>query len=186
MLPLVPADRLAATPIVDVKYDAGETVGWERFAATVAAVRGGIPPGELLAVLASHYGEAGAVDRYLPELGPAHSGQNSYWTWGPPPDDATSRASRSSWPARGCSPGRCCGHSCAASAEGQVRRAQDHGGTLAGGPMSGPTRREDLTLAGDRDGHRGRPERGRGPVELLVGPGGVVVEQHQLARPSDR
>lgn len=88
MLPLVPADRLAATPIVDVNYDAGETVGWPEFAATVARVRATIPD-ERVVVLTRNYGEAGAVDHYLPQLRPAYSGHNSYWTWGPPPDDAT-------------------------------------------------------------------------------------------------
>ncbi|MGH3843266.1 MAG: glycosyltransferase family 39 protein [Pseudonocardiaceae bacterium] len=88
MLPVVPATALATTPIPAINYDAGETVGWPQFAATVAAVRA-----ELLdtrvAVLARNYGEAGAVDHYLPALGPAHSGHNSYWDWGPPADDTT-------------------------------------------------------------------------------------------------
>jgi hypothetical protein len=88
-LPLVPVDRLAGTPVPDVNYDAGETVGWPRFAATLARVRADLPAGERVAVLTGNYGEAGAVDRYLPELAPAHSRHNSYWTWGPPPDDAT-------------------------------------------------------------------------------------------------
>ena len=89
ILPLVPADRLAGSPVLAVNYDAGETVGWPALAATVAEVRGRVPPGERVAVLTANYGEAGAVDHFLPELGPAHSGHNSYWTWGPPPDDAT-------------------------------------------------------------------------------------------------
>ena len=38
-LPLVPVDRLAASPVVAVNYDAGETVGWPAFAATLAKVR---------------------------------------------------------------------------------------------------------------------------------------------------
>src|SRR6185295_4944218 len=38
---------------------------------------------------ARNYGEAGAVDRYLPALRPAHSGHNAYWDLGPPPADAT-------------------------------------------------------------------------------------------------
>jgi hypothetical protein len=88
MLPLVPADELARTPIPDIHYDAGETVGWPEFAATVAAVHARVPAGERVAVLTGNYGEAGAVDRFLPALAPAHSGHNSYWTWGPPPDEA--------------------------------------------------------------------------------------------------
>jgi hypothetical protein len=84
-LPLVPVDRLADTPIVDVNYDAGETVGWPAFAAAVER-QADVLPGPV-AVLTANYGQAGAVDRFAPELAPAYSGHNSYWTWGPPPDD---------------------------------------------------------------------------------------------------
>jgi hypothetical protein len=90
MLPLVPVDELAGTPIVAINYDAGETVGWPELAATVAGVRAGLPADERVAVLTRNYGEAGAVDHFLPALAPAHSGHNAYWSWGPPPDDATS------------------------------------------------------------------------------------------------
>jgi 4-amino-4-deoxy-L-arabinose transferase-like glycosyltransferase len=89
MLPLVPADRLAATPIVDINYDAGETVGWQQFTASVAAARTTVPTSERVAVLARNYGQAGAVDHYLPELRPAYSGHNAYWDWGPPPAGTT-------------------------------------------------------------------------------------------------
>lgn len=89
MLPVLPVRWLASTPIVDINYDAGETVGWPAFAATVAGVRDGLPADERVAVLTRNYGQAGAVDRFLPGLGPAHSGHNAYWDWGPPPDDAT-------------------------------------------------------------------------------------------------
>jgi 4-amino-4-deoxy-L-arabinose transferase-like glycosyltransferase len=88
-LPVVPVGRLAGTPVLDINYDAGETVGWPEFAATLARVRAALPAGEQVAVLTGNYGEAGAVDRYLPELAPAYSRHNSYWTWGPPPEDAT-------------------------------------------------------------------------------------------------
>ena len=83
-LPLVPVTALADTPVVDVNPDAGETVGWRRFADTIAHVRAGLPDTHV-AVLTQNYGEAGAVDHFLPALGPAHSGQNSYWFWGHPP-----------------------------------------------------------------------------------------------------
>jgi Dolichyl-phosphate-mannose-protein mannosyltransferase len=87
-LPIVPVDRLADTPVTDVNPDAGETVGWPQFVETIAEVRVMLP-GERVAVLTQNYGEAGAVDHFLPALGPAHCGQNAYWFWGPPPDDAT-------------------------------------------------------------------------------------------------
>jgi Dolichyl-phosphate-mannose-protein mannosyltransferase len=86
-LPIVPVERLADTPVPDISYDAGETVGWPRFAATIERVRDDLPPGDDVAVLAGNYGQAGAVDRFAPSLGPAHSGHNSYWSWGPPADD---------------------------------------------------------------------------------------------------
>jgi hypothetical protein len=89
MLPVVPVDRLASTPITDVNYDAGETVGWPRFAATLERVRAELPADEPVAVLTGNYGEAGAVDRFAPALGPAHSRHNSYWSWGPPAEDVT-------------------------------------------------------------------------------------------------
>ncbi|TWF74641.1 dolichyl-phosphate-mannose-protein mannosyltransferase [Pseudonocardia hierapolitana] len=88
MLPLVPVGELARTPVPDINYDAGETVGWPEFAATIAAVHAQVPAGERVAVLTGNYGEAGAVDRFLPALTPAHSGHNSYWSWGPPPEEA--------------------------------------------------------------------------------------------------
>jgi hypothetical protein len=88
MLPLVPAGELARTPIPDINYDAGETVGWPEFAATIAAVHARVPADERVAVLTGNYGEAGAVDRFLPALAPAHSGHNAYWGWGPPPEEA--------------------------------------------------------------------------------------------------
>jgi len=86
-LPLVPVERLADTPVPDVNYDAGETVGWPAFATTIERVRSELPADEAVAVLAGNYGEAGAVDRFAPSLAPAHSGHNSYWAWGPPEDD---------------------------------------------------------------------------------------------------
>jgi 4-amino-4-deoxy-L-arabinose transferase-like glycosyltransferase len=89
-LPLVPARNLADTPIIDINYDAGETVGWPTFARTVAGVYAGLPAAEQATaiVLARNYGEAGAIDRYRAELGlpRVYSGHNSYYHWGPPPE----------------------------------------------------------------------------------------------------
>jgi 4-amino-4-deoxy-L-arabinose transferase-like glycosyltransferase len=87
MLPLVPVEQLAGTPIAAVNYDAGETVGWPRFATAVRDVRDTLPAGARVAVVTGNYGEAGAIDRFAPELGPAYSGHNAYWSWGPPPED---------------------------------------------------------------------------------------------------
>ena len=90
MLPVLPVRALAVTPIVDINYDAGETVGWPTFVATVADVYAGLPPAERsqAVVVTQNYGEAGAIDRYGADLGlpKAFSGHNAYYDWGPPPD----------------------------------------------------------------------------------------------------
>ena len=70
-----------------MNYDAGETVGWPRFAATVADVYGTMPAADHPVIVTSNYGEAGAIERYRPRL-PVYSGHNAYWDWGPPPSSA--------------------------------------------------------------------------------------------------
>lgn len=87
-LPIVPASALHRTPIVDANYDAGETVGWPAYVAEVARVYHSTPGAA--AIVTANYGEAGAIDRYGADLHlpAAHSGHNSYWSWGPPRDDA--------------------------------------------------------------------------------------------------
>jgi 4-amino-4-deoxy-L-arabinose transferase-like glycosyltransferase len=91
-LPLVPAASLADTPIVDINYDAGETVGWPALVRTVAAVYAALPADDrgTAVVLTRNYGQAGAIDRYGADLGlpPAYSGHNGYADWGPPPEHA--------------------------------------------------------------------------------------------------
>jgi hypothetical protein len=91
-LPLVPADELEATPIPDLNEDAIETVGWPELARTVAGVHGGLSPAEraTAVVFTGNYGEAGAIDRYGPELGlrRAYSGHNAYARFGIPPGSA--------------------------------------------------------------------------------------------------
>ena len=88
-LPVLPAADLRHTPIVQLNYDVGETVGWPAYVREIAAVYGSLPAAQRSSaiVLARNYGEAGAVDRYGPAAGlPAvYSGHNGYWYWGPPP-----------------------------------------------------------------------------------------------------
>jgi hypothetical protein len=89
-LPIVPADRLADTPIPDVNEEAAEQVGWPELVRTVAAVRDSLSPAERAraVVFTGNYGEAGAVDRFGPALGiaRAYSGHNAYWRFGRPAD----------------------------------------------------------------------------------------------------
>lgn len=91
MLPVIPVGGLSATPIPDVNYDAGETVGWPEFTATVAGVVNALPAAERdgVVLLTGNYGEAGALDRFGPALGlpAAYSGHNAYHQWGPPAVD---------------------------------------------------------------------------------------------------
>jgi hypothetical protein len=93
MLPVVPVGSLGETPIVDINYDAGETVGWPGLVRTVAGVHRSLSPAEKdkTTIVARNYGQAGAVDRFGPELAlpRAYSGHNSYALWGPPPENAT-------------------------------------------------------------------------------------------------
>lgn len=93
-LPVVPATALRATPLVDINYDAGETVGWDPFVATVAAVAQSVPEADRdrTIILTQNYGEAGALDRARrsgTDLPPVYSGHNGYGVWGPPPETAT-------------------------------------------------------------------------------------------------
>ncbi len=91
-LPVVPVGTVHHTPIVDLNYDAGETIGWPAYVDQIAAVyhRLSAPGSAPVAVLASNYGEAGAVDRFGASRGLPHaySGDMGYWYWGPPPDTA--------------------------------------------------------------------------------------------------
>jgi 4-amino-4-deoxy-L-arabinose transferase-like glycosyltransferase len=84
-LPILPAEN--ADPVIALNEDVGETIGWPEFATTVAGVYRALPNRERAVILAGNYGEAGAIDRYGPDLGlpPAHSGHNAYGDWGPPP-----------------------------------------------------------------------------------------------------
>ncbi|WP_405432746.1 glycosyltransferase family 39 protein [Micromonospora sp. NBC_00617] len=91
LLPVLPADRLPSF-VVDVNYDAGETIGWPEFADSVATVHRGLPPQERsrAVILTGNYGEAGAIARYGPARGlpRAYSGHNSMVDFGQPPADA--------------------------------------------------------------------------------------------------
>jgi hypothetical protein len=93
-LPVIPVSVLHDTSIVAANYDAGETVGWPAFVAEIGGAYRQIPARyrDSTAILASNYGEAGAVDRYGRALGLPHAYgvQDGYWYWGPPPASATS------------------------------------------------------------------------------------------------
>lgn len=86
-LPIYPVALLHATPQPAVNYDAGETAGWPAFADQVREVYDGLPDKASAVILASNYGEAGALVHYgLPNV---YSGHLAFWRYGPPPDSLT-------------------------------------------------------------------------------------------------
>ena len=87
-LPLLPLGTLHSTPIVAINYDVGETVGWPAFAAQMDSALRKAGAGAVL--VASNYGEAGAVQRYFPQdASRVYAVHNAYWLWGPPPSTAS-------------------------------------------------------------------------------------------------
>lgn len=89
-LPVLPLGSLAATPLPAMSSLLAEQVGWPRYVAQVgeayrAAQRDASGP---VAVIASNYGEAGAIDRFGAEHGlPSPvSGHNQLWHEGRPVD----------------------------------------------------------------------------------------------------
>ena len=89
-LPLLPVSALHGSPIIDMNYDAGETVGWPTYVHEVMGVVDRVEAGGTAGVvlLAGNYGEAGALERYADVT--AYSGDMGFWWWGPPPDDRRS------------------------------------------------------------------------------------------------
>ena len=97
-LPLAPVGSMGHQVAVAVNPEAGETVGWESYVATVRDVAAALPPAERSSaiILARNYGEAGALSR-VRRLGtkdattipPVYSGHNAFGTWGPPPESSS-------------------------------------------------------------------------------------------------
>lgn len=88
-LPVVPAQRLADTPIPDMGPLVPDSVGWPAYVEQVAAVHARAGGGEV-PIIASNYGEAGAVDRFGGrwDLPTPVSGHNELWYVARPDDDA--------------------------------------------------------------------------------------------------
>jgi hypothetical protein len=86
-LPIVPLDSVRPLNLTTANYDLGEQIGWPAYVSQIADVYAALPADARAQaqILASNYGEAGAIDRYghnrLPR---AFSGQTGYWYWGPP------------------------------------------------------------------------------------------------------
>ena len=70
-LPVIPVADLGSTPIPAINQTAGDAVGWPRYVEQVARVYRGLTrhAATTAVVIASNYGEAGAIDRYGAALG---------------------------------------------------------------------------------------------------------------------
>lgn len=79
-LPLIPMAQLGKSGVVNANYDSGEQVGWPTYVDEIMAID---RQQNDAVILASNYGEAGAVERYAHVT--AYSGHNGFWWWGPPP-----------------------------------------------------------------------------------------------------
>ena len=93
-LPLLPARVVVTTPIPELNDTLVETIGWRQLTRQVTDAVAGLPASgrDSVVLLTGSYGEAGALDRYGPELGlpEPYSGHNSYADWRRPADpDAT-------------------------------------------------------------------------------------------------
>jgi 4-amino-4-deoxy-L-arabinose transferase-like glycosyltransferase len=85
-LPVLAASALG--PVLAINAEQGEQVGWHEL--TISVARAWRQAGPDAVIFTRNYGQAGAVERYGPELGlpQPYSGHMSYWDWGPPPDSA--------------------------------------------------------------------------------------------------
>jgi len=92
-LPLAPVNSAWFNIANEVNSDFREEIGWPELVATAAHIRDSLPAEDRahLGILATNYGEAGAVNLYRPQHGlpRAISGVNSFWEKGygnPPPE----------------------------------------------------------------------------------------------------
>jgi hypothetical protein len=93
ILPIVPTASLHKFNLDKLRQDFADTVGWPDLASQVGAVYNGLPASQraTTSILASNYGEAGAVDIYgaSEHLPQAISAQLTFWYWKPAELDAT-------------------------------------------------------------------------------------------------
>ena len=92
-LPLIPIASLGNTPIPDVNQAVQDSVGWPAYVRQVAAAYRSVPTSDRprTTIVASNYGEAGALARYGAKNGlpQAYSAHNQLYFQGRPPADMT-------------------------------------------------------------------------------------------------
>jgi hypothetical protein len=93
MLPIAPVNSPWAQRAFKINGDFREEIGWPELVETIAKIRDSLPSEDRahFGIMASNYGEAGAVNLYGPQFGlpRAISGVNSFWQRGygdPPPE----------------------------------------------------------------------------------------------------
>jgi len=82
LIPVVPEEVMARSPLVNLRKDFADSVGWPEVAAQIAAVAGTTPGAT---ILTQTYAEAGAVDLFGGRYGlpSAISGHLTYYFWKP-------------------------------------------------------------------------------------------------------
>ncbi len=90
-LPILPIATYATSSLPATVPDTANQVGWPQFVATVESVVASLPARERAhaVILTNDYSEASPLILLGTGLPPVYSGHNSYWSWGPPPDDRT-------------------------------------------------------------------------------------------------
>lgn len=84
-LPLLPVAWLGSTGLAGINPSLAEQVGWQTYVAQIDAVA---DRSNADVIVASNYGEAGALDRFGTSDVPVVSGHNALWDLGGPPADA--------------------------------------------------------------------------------------------------
>ena len=88
-LPFVPLGVLGATPIPAINAATPDQVGWSTYVSQVDRVAERFNDGRDVVILASNYGEAGALARFgAPDQPAVFSGHNALHSLGPPPPTA--------------------------------------------------------------------------------------------------
>jgi hypothetical protein len=90
-LPILPPAAFATTSLPALDPILAEQLGWPEFVSTVEGVVAALPADERAraVILTNDYSEASPLVLLGTGLPPVYSGHNSYWSWGPPPDDRT-------------------------------------------------------------------------------------------------
>jgi hypothetical protein len=87
-LPLIPVGSVGATPVPDINLLAQDSIGWPVYVDQITRPYDALPDRSHAVVIASNYGEAGAVHHYRPDV-PVYSAQNALYDQARPPDGTT-------------------------------------------------------------------------------------------------